>query len=70
MDQEFEVSTDDCQRWAKDLRAQVDADPRETEENRVRILCAYLLYCFADTIRDELPGGALVSSADPNKELN
>ena len=69
-DFQFEVTPEDCRRWARSLREIVDATPGDSEENRMRILCAYLLYCFADTISEEMPGGTKVTTRDPLKELN
>lgn len=66
---EFEVTPQDCQRWAAGLQESVASSPGDSEENRMKILCAYLLYCFADTIADELPAGAGVQMPDP-KDLN
>lgn len=63
-DTEFEVTAEDCHRWAAELRQAAEAQG-DTDDSRMRVLCAYLLYCFADTIADDLVGGVGVLVPDP-----
>ncbi len=51
-DVEFEVTAAKAQEWAREFRTAVEQDPQDTEENRRRIFCAYLLFCFAESMKE------------------
>lgn len=71
MDIEFEVTTADVIRWAQCLKAEAMQGPQEAEVTRMRTLAAYLMFNFADTLREELNGQAGIQMPGPRtKDLN